>query len=128
MRDSYAQQQQAKAAAVARPSKPVPQGTTTQAWKKQDPRFEAFLTPSPQKPLFVAVEAADAQQPFDRSDQVAKAERLIDPLHPPKGYFPTLSATELDPRNYKNVPAHWMNRIPSAGVPLSRDRAGPLLG
>lgn len=125
---SYAQQQQSKQEALARPSKPVPQGTTTQAWKKQDPRFESFLAQPPQKPVFVAVEVGADEPGFARDDQVAKAELQLDPLHPPKGYFPTLSATELDPRNYKNVPAHWMSRIPSAGVPLPRDRAGPLLG
>lgn len=86
-----------------------------------------MLADPPQKPLYVAVQADEKDIGFERDDQIAKSEMFIDPLHPPKGYFPTLSSTELDPRNYKNVPNHWMNRIPSAGRPLKRDQSGPLL-
>lgn len=95
-----------------------------------DPSGGAYPAVKFQQPqAYVPVEVESDEQNFQRTDEVAHEELYYDPIHPPAGYFSTLSTAELDPRNYKHVPNLWMNRIPCAGKPLNRDdQSRPLLG
>lgn len=95
-----------------------------------DPSGGAYPAVKYQQPsAYVPVEVYSDDHGLQRTDEAALEELAYDPIHPPAGYFSTLSTAELDPRNYKHVPNVWMKRIPCAGKPLNRDdQSRPLLG
>lgn len=103
-------------------------GQQQQGGHKVPPPAPVYVTYD-QPPQYVPVIVQDPKQAFQRSDDMARSELHFDPIHPPPGYFSTLSTAEVDPRNYKHVPNIWMNRIPYAGKALQRDdQSIPLLG
>ena len=84
----------------------------------------------PLNQAFIPVEVEENENCFQRTDEMAVSELMLNEFNPPRGYISTLSQAELDPRNYKHVPELWMKRIPYAGkkaTPLIENRE-PLLG